>query len=305
MQRYASNYTPNYKFGCQLGSGSFGTVFKAFNLETLKTVAIKRTLKSGALVSREFSILTEVSQCENCIRLLEIFYTITDSGSCIQHLVFEYYPENLSRYLRYRFKSLNPLSYKEIIVIFRQILLGLRYIHSKGIMHRDLKPENIMIDPKDLSVKICDFGSAKKLKNDKNTSYIVSRYYRAPELIFCNTNYTTSIDIWAAGCIFIELFNGVPAFTGRDEGDQFIKQATALGPPTVDDLNKLARNCKVSGKAMLKALSIKKTGNFIENFKNCPEPSIAADLAKKMLTFDPQIRPSAAECLDHHFFTIA
>ena len=78
----------------------------------------------------------------------------------------------------------------------RQILTGMKYVHSKGICHRDLKPENILMN-KEGVVKICDFGSAKVLSpNGLNTPYIVSRYYRAPELILACSDYTHAIDIW-------------------------------------------------------------------------------------------------------------
>ena len=78
----------------------------------------------------------------------------------------------------------------------RQILKGMQYVHSKKICHRDLKPENILMN-KEGVVKICDFGSAKVLsENGLNTPYIVSRYYRAPELILACSDYTHAIDIW-------------------------------------------------------------------------------------------------------------
>ena len=78
----------------------------------------------------------------------------------------------------------------------RQILRGMDYVHKKNICHRDLKPENILKN-KDGVVKICDFGSAKVLSPDGlNTPYIVSRYYRAPELILACSDYTDKIDIW-------------------------------------------------------------------------------------------------------------
>ena len=78
----------------------------------------------------------------------------------------------------------------------RQILRGMQYVHSKKICHRDLKPENILMN-KEGVVKICDFGSAKVLSdNGLNTPYIVSRYYRAPELILACSDYTNAIDIW-------------------------------------------------------------------------------------------------------------
>jgi glycogen synthase kinase 3 beta len=93
-----------------------------------------------------------------------------------------------------------------------QLLNGLKNIHEKNIAHRDLKPENVLLS-KDGVIKICDFGSSKIIDpNGKNTPYIVSRYYRAPELILCLTKYSTAIDIWAAGCIMAELFLLTPIF---------------------------------------------------------------------------------------------
>lgn len=294
---------PNYRFEGVLGSGSFGTVFKAFDLSQNEFVAIKRSVKLGGLVSREFLILKEVDHCEQCIKLLDIFYTVNEEGLCIQNLIFEFFPENLSKFMKFRYRSLCPFNYREIAIVMKQILQGLEYIHSKKIAHRDLKPENIVIDPSSLRMKICDFGSAKKITNEKNTPYIVSRYYRAPELIFCNTEYTTSIDIWSAGCIFIELFTGTPPFVGKSEGDQFIKQVTVLGPPSHSVLNKISKNCKVSEGLKNKALCIKKSGNFSEFFKNRPHYTEAEDLARKMLDFDSEKRPTATKCLSHEFFT--
>lgn len=101
-----------------------------------------------------------------------------------------------------------------------QLLKGLDYIHEKNIAHRDLKPENILYSQAG-TLKICDFGSSKIIdQNGKNTPYIVSRYYRAPELILSITKYGTEIDIWSAGCILAELFLLKPLFKGKSEGDQ-------------------------------------------------------------------------------------
>ncbi len=78
-----------------------------------------------------------------------------------------------------------------------------------------MKPENVLLSKKGV-IKICDFGSSKIIdKNGKNTPYIVSRYYRAPELIMCITKYGVEIDIWAAGCILAELLILTPIFKGK------------------------------------------------------------------------------------------
>ena len=75
-----------------------------------------------------------------------------------------------------------------------QLFRSLAYIHSLGICHRDIKPQNLLLDPESGVLKLCDFGSAKILvAGEANVSYICSRYYRAPELIFGATNYSTNI----------------------------------------------------------------------------------------------------------------
>lgn len=96
-----------------------------------------------------------------------------------------------------------------------QFFQGLAYIHKLGIAHRDLKPDNILVDNETISLKICDFGSAKSLQSHNSTSdknsrgsvtYISTRYYRGPELLFGNPHYGTEIDLWAAGCVLAEMF---------------------------------------------------------------------------------------------------
>ena len=84
-------------------------------------------------------------------------------------------------------------------------------------MHRDIKPQNLLVDPSCHILKICDFGSAKKYKEeDASVAYITSRYYRAPELIFGNQKYDYSIDVWSAGCVIAEMMLGEPVFKGKN-----------------------------------------------------------------------------------------
>lgn len=87
-----------------------------------------------------------------------------------------------------------------------QLFRSLAYIHSLGICHRDIKPQNLLLDPETAVLKLCDFGSAKQLlQGEPNVSYICSRYYRAPELIFGAINYTTKIGKDVDRCL--ELFS--------------------------------------------------------------------------------------------------
>jgi nuclear cap-binding protein subunit 1 len=109
-------------------------------------------------------------------------------------LVLEYVPETVYRASRYFNKMKTTMPMLEVKLYIYQLFRSLAYIHSRGICHRDIKPQNLLLDPNTGVLKLCDFGSAKILiENEPNVSYICSRYYRAPELIFGATNYTTKI----------------------------------------------------------------------------------------------------------------
>lgn len=110
------------------------------------------------------------------------------------NLILEYVPETVYRASRYFNKLKTVMPILEVKLYIYQLFRSLAYIHSQGICHRDIKPQNLLLDPATGILKLCDFGSAKILvENEPNVSYICSRYYRAPELIFGATNYTTKI----------------------------------------------------------------------------------------------------------------
>ena len=117
------------------------------------------------------------------------------------NLILEYVPENLYRCSRSFTKVRQSMPMLEVKLYMYQCLRSLAYIHSMGICHRDIKPQNLLLDPARGILKLCDFGSAKILvKGEPNVSYICSRYYRAPELIFGATDYTTFIGIMPVIC---------------------------------------------------------------------------------------------------------
>lgn len=112
-----------------------------------------------------------------------------------------------------------------------QIIRSLNYLQRKKIVHRDIKPSNILIETKSQRVILADFGSAKEVilvpsENDpseqtveRSVSYIVSRYYRAPELILGQEVYSYKIDLWSVGCIIAEMYLGHPLFMGKNSQD--------------------------------------------------------------------------------------
>lgn len=98
------------------------------------------------------------------------------------------------------------------------LLRGLKYIHSANVLHRDLKPANILLNA-NCELKISDFGIAR-VASDAMTEYIGARWYRAPEILLDSSAYTSAIDVWSAGCIFLEMMARTPLFPGRDRLDQ-------------------------------------------------------------------------------------
>jgi serine/threonine protein kinase len=103
-----------------------------------------------------------------------------------------------------------------------QMLRGLKYIHSANVLHRDLKPANILINA-NCDLKICDFGMARAMASTEAsymTEYVVTRWYRAPELLLSSCQYTAAIDVWSVGCIYMEILTHEPLFPGRDHVHQ-------------------------------------------------------------------------------------
>lgn len=111
-------------------------------------------------------------------------------------------------------RGLDNLEAKKIVY---QMIKACAHMHQLGIVHRDIKPENLLLS-KNGVLKVCDMGFARYMNNQSPlTEYVSTRWYRAPELLIESAGYGTGIDIWAIGCIFVELITGKPLFTGKND----------------------------------------------------------------------------------------
>ncbi|CAL9132541.1 unnamed protein product [Musa textilis] len=279
-----------------VGTGSFGIVFQAKCLETGEAVAIKKVLQDKRYKNRELQLMRSMDH-PNVIPLKHCFVSTTSRDELFLNLVMEYVPETLYGVLRHFSNGNQRMPLIHVKLYTYQIFRGLAYIHTvPGVCHRDVKPQNILVDPLTHQVKLCDFGSAKVLvKGEANISYICSRYYRAPELIFGATEYTTSIDIWSAGCVLAELLLGQPLFPGESAVDQLVQIIKVLGTPTREEIRCMNPSYTEFRFPQIKAHPWHKIFH-----KRMPPEAI--DLTSRLLQYSPCFRCSALEACAHPFF---
>ncbi|KAK1642423.1 hypothetical protein QYE76_060228 [Lolium multiflorum] len=279
-----------------VGTGSFGVVYQAKCRETGEIVAIKKVLQDKRYKNRELQIMNMLDH-PNIVGLRHYFFSTTERDELYLNLVLEFVPETVNRMAR-QYNRMNqrvPLIYVKLYTY--QICRALAYIHnSVGICHRDIKPQNVLVNPHTHQLKICDFGSAKVLvKGEPNISYICSRYYRAPELIFGATEYTTAIDLWSTGCVMAELLLGQPLFPGESGVDQLVEIIKVLGTPTREEIKCMNPNYTEFKFPQIKAHPWHK----VFQKKLPPE---AMDLVSRFLQYSPDLRCTAMEACMHPFF---
>lgn len=177
-----------------------------------------------------------------------------------------------------------------------QTLQGLEYLHTNWILHRDLKPNNLLVNANGL-LKIGDFGLAKLYgsPNRINTHQVVTRWYRAPELLFGAKQYSVCIDMWAAGCILAELLLRVPFLPGESDLDQLTRIFQVFGNPTEETWP-----------------GIKQLSDYIDfkPFQSVPLKHIfiaagddLLDVLGGLLVLNPIERKDCSQCLQMQFFS--
>jgi serine/threonine protein kinase len=284
-----------------VGKGSFGVVFMGKVLETGENVAIKKVYQDKRYKNRELQIMKMLKH-RNVCDLRHYFYCSGEKQDDVYLcLVLEFMPDTVYRFCT---SYTSNKQYMEMIFVklfIYQLCRSLNYLHRSNICHRDIKPQNLLIDPVNGILKLCDFGSAKQLiPNEPNVSYICSRYYRAPELLFNSTKYTTAIDMWSVGCVMGELLIGRPLFPGVKGVDQLVKIIRILGTPKrseIEAMNKKYVDCKLP---QVERQQWSKIPDFARRRPKITEDCY--DLLSQFLQYDPTKRIRAVDALAHPFF---
>ncbi|XP_075848799.1 cyclin-dependent kinase-like 3 isoform X3 [Microtus pennsylvanicus] len=200
----------------KVGEGSYGTVMKCKHKDTGRIVAIKifyeKPEKSvNKIATREIKFLKQFRH-ENLVNLIEVFRQKKKI-----HLVFEFIDHTVLDELQHYCHGLESKRLRKYLF---QILRAIEYLHNNNIIHRDIKPENILVSQSGIT-KLCDFGFARTLAapGDVYTDYVATRWYRAPELVLKDTSYGKPVDIWALGCMIIEMATGNPYLPSSSDLD--------------------------------------------------------------------------------------
>mmetsp|Transcript_95182 Transcript_95182/g.268981 ORF Transcript_95182/g.268981 Transcript_95182/m.268981 type:complete len:398 (+) Transcript_95182:68-1261(+) len=284
-----------YRILASIGSGCFSSVYLAETADG-RRVAVKCAHPDAGREMREVQLLRRIRH--PCVVPLVGAYMAVGpgGGESLVHIVMEFLPQTLHIRIGGR-----PLKCGDIRCLGLQLLRALAHLDGMRICHRDLKPENILLDGD--ALKLADFGSAKMLHDGPSTSYICSRWWRAPELILGSTTYSTSADWWSCGCIFTEMMLGRPLFRGSTSWGQIEEIVRALGAPTRDDLHALGTDGEnQAAAARLQHLRCQPRGweELLPNFAGEPE---VLELAPRLLVYNPCERWHPTEMLLSNLFT--
>jgi glycogen synthase kinase 3 beta len=281
-----------------IGNGTFGIVYSAHIVETDETVAIKKVFVDRRYRNRELHLWREMRH-PNIVTLKHAFYTSGDSPDELYlNMVMEYVPETVYCVMK-RYAKQKMSVPKVLVQLYTyQTCRALAHLHVASVIHRDIKPQNLLVDAgRGHVLKLCDFGSATRSGQSRPTlvAYICSRYYRAPELIFGATNYTTSVDLWSTGCVLAEMIRGRPLFPGENGVDQLVEIVKVLGTPTHREVIAMNQQFFNFDTPSFEARS------WDTVFRKGIDPE-AINLLSALLQYDPDARILPLEGCAHTFF---
>ncbi|KAK9202881.1 hypothetical protein WN943_013134 [Citrus x changshan-huyou] len=290
----SSKYVPPIR---PIGRGAYGIVCAAVNSETREEVAIKKignafdNIIDARRTLREIKLLRHMEH-ENVISIKDIIRPPKKDTFNDVYIVYELMDTDLHQIIR----SDQQLTDDHCQYFLYQLLRGLKYVHSASVLHRDLKPSNLLLNAS-CDLKIGDFGLARTTsETDFMTEYVVTRWYRAPELLLNCTEYTAAIDIWSVGCILGEIMTREPLFPGKDYVHQLRLITELIGSPDDASLGFLRSD---NARRYVRQLPRCRKQQFATRFPN--KSSGAVDLLEKMLVFDPNKRITVEEALRHPY----
>ncbi|KAI0312332.1 kinase-like domain-containing protein, partial [Amylostereum chailletii] len=322
-----------YQVFSSLGKGMFANVVRARVLqsdsgEIGKEVAIKIIRSQESMYKaglKEVQILNKLKQADpdDKKHIVRLERTFEHRGHLC--LVFESLSMNLRDVVK-RFGKDVGLNIRAVRAYAHQLFLALSLLRKSNIMHADIKPDNILVNEQKTLLKLCDLGSASDASENDITPYLVSRFYRAPEIIL-GIPYDPALDVWSVGCTLYELYTGKILFPGRSNNQmillmmelkgrfnsKMIKKAS-FGSNFFDDMGGFdsVEQDRVTGGDVIRKVHIAKPGRDLRARLMPPASaqlkdderkllSSFVDLLDKCLSLDPARRISPKEALVHPF----
>ena len=313
VQVPSSLNTNRYQKLEKLGEGTYATVYRAQHIPSGLIVALKEIRlnpEEGApsTAIREISLMKELKH-PNIVQLIDVIHT-----DKVLTLVFEICEIDLKVFMDQKRGILNPLLIKSLM---KDLFEGLAYCHAQKVLHRDLKPQNLLLTKEGL-LKLADFGLARAFGIPVHTysNEVVTLWYRPPDVLLGSTNYSTSIDIWSAGCILAELYTGRPLFPGKNNDDQLVLIFKLFGFSTKHwpEITTLANFPKLTSLLRQPSASIAQSTTFVRSVCSTCVPTAqnlavlfpmmdayALDFLAKCLQPNPTLRISALEAVQHPY----
>jgi mitogen-activated protein kinase 1/3 len=290
-----------------IGSGAYGVVISAKDSTENKNVAIKMVPRAfndeidAKRILREIKLMKHLRH-ENIVNIIDMMPPLASRVEDFRdvYIVADLMETDLHRIIY----SKQSLSIDHAQYFVYQMLRGLKYIHSANVIHRDLKPSNLLVNS-NCDLKICDFGLARGIHHDRTigktmllTEYVVTRWYRAPEIMLACQEYSKGVDIWSCGCIFAELIKRKPFFAGDDYIDQLTLICEKLGKLQDHELDFITSE---KARRFMRKLPNKPPPPLSRQFPGAP--SDALDFMRKMVQIHPRKRVTVEQALAHPFLS--
>ncbi|KAI7859809.1 kinase-like domain-containing protein [Circinella umbellata] len=319
-----------YQTLSNLGRGVFSAVVKAKDVQTNEEVAIKIIRNNETMYKagiKELGFLKKLMETDpdnkkHVIRLLRHFEY--RNHLC---LVFESLSMNLRDVLK-KFGKDVGINIKAVRVYAQQLFLSLSLLKRCNILHADIKPDNVLVSESKNILKLCDLGSASDASDNEITPYLVSRFYRAPEIIM-GISYDYAIDVWSAACTLYEMFTGKILFPGRSNNqmlkhmmevkgrfsNKMVRKGQFMSQHFDEDNNFISVEIdRLSNKEFVKKMTIVKPTRDIKSRIMAASSSGVTeeegrlvlafiDFLEKCLMLSPDKRLTPKEALAHPFIT--